>query len=92
MEQQQRLNRLYWLTDKGDWELAVEDVLEHPVREYAAFKVQTMPQGIVGYAYYCDAPKHMQWTEYRRYKAGWKRRSVLEDELPKPILLMEMLQ
>jgi hypothetical protein len=92
MEQQSSISRLYWLTADGQWELNLEDTDDNQIKFRAECLMSEAPMGIVGYAKYPAAPDYMRWTEYTRYARGVKRRSVVEDQVPKPIRLLEMLQ
>lgn len=91
MEQQQTINRLYWLSDDLYWELVLESEDEKVIMAQATHLGLANVLGTVGYAFYKDAPVHMQWTAYVRYQAHCKRVARPASALPKPILLLEML-
>lgn len=60
----------------------------------AAILLSTSPQGVVGYAKYVikSIPTdYIYWTRYTRYEGGSKRDNVYDEEVPKPIRLLEML-
>lgn len=47
--------------------------------------------GVVGYAYYSEAPGYQKWTCYTSYIAGCSRKPCQSADVPKPIRLLEML-
>lgn len=88
------MNRLYWLNAEGVWGLVCEAITDAEVLAKGALCLgPACPVGYVGYAKRERAWIGTTWLRFTKKTNGISRRDIVaEDEVPKPIRLLEMLQ
>lgn len=85
------MNKLYWLSDEGYWELVLESTNANDIMVQANHLAMSKTPGVVGYAKYPTAHDYQRWTMYRRHEGGISRASRKQDDIPKTIQLLEFL-
>lgn len=91
----EEINRLYWLGRNGLWKLVMERQSETLINVEVRRKMgASMPVGVKGYSkihgMYSDGPKTF-WYEHVHCRGSFARSIVEESEVPKPILMLELL-